>query len=60
VSDERARLTAEYRGGPIATARLLLDAYVRDDPAWSTITPSQPDNAPPPNPEASKDSGGDE
>jgi hypothetical protein len=53
------RLTAEYRGGPIATARLILDAYIRDDPAWSTIEPSRPDNDPPPNAET-KNTGGDE
>jgi hypothetical protein len=44
VSDEPSRLTAEYRGGPIATARLLLDCYVRPDPAWEPIQPSRPDD----------------
>jgi hypothetical protein len=44
VTAEPSRLTVEYRGGPIATARLIFDAYVRDDPAWSSIQPSRPDD----------------
>jgi hypothetical protein len=54
------RLTDEYRGGPIATARLILDAYVRDDAAWATIEPSRPDIDPPPHAEERKDRGVDE
>lgn len=42
----------EYRGGPLATARLLLDCYVRPDQAWKSIEPSQPGDQPPPNLEA--------
>jgi hypothetical protein len=37
-------VTDEYRGGPIATARLIFDAYVRDDLAWNSIQPSRPDD----------------
>jgi hypothetical protein len=42
MTDEPARLAAEYRGGPIATIRLLADAYVRPDPVWKSIQPSRP------------------
>jgi hypothetical protein len=58
VSDEPDRLTAEYRGGPLATARLLLDCYVRPDPAWDSIEPSRPNDEPPPNLDATDDTYG--
>jgi hypothetical protein len=57
-SEASHEVVAEYRGGPIATARLLIDCYVRPDPAWKTIEPSRPDNESPPSVEPAKDTGG--
>jgi hypothetical protein len=34
---------AEFRGGPIATARLLLDAYVHRSSVWDEIEAERPD-----------------
>lgn len=42
MTAEPSRIQAEYRGGPIATARLLADAYLRPDPVWKSIQPSRP------------------
>jgi hypothetical protein len=55
ASEAAHELVAEYRGGPIATIRVLLDAYVRPDPVWATLEPSRPDNDPPPSDDAAKD-----
>jgi hypothetical protein len=54
VNDE-AGAEVEFRGGPMATARLLLDCYVRPDPVWESIQPSRPDDEPPPHVEATND-----
>jgi hypothetical protein len=50
----------EYRGGPIATVRLILDAYVRSDPVWDTIEPSRPSADQPPSSAQATKSRGDE
>jgi hypothetical protein len=55
ASEAAHELVAMYRGGPIATIRLILDAHVRADQAWDTIEPSRPDNDPPPSDDAAKD-----
>jgi hypothetical protein len=42
VTADPSRIQAEYRGGPIATIRLLADAWLRPDPVWKSIQPSRP------------------